>query len=134
MLLYRLYRKLLWVQGTYMVLTALWGLLDIHSFMVVTGPKTDVWLVKTVSVLILCLSILFFSNLAVHSHPLPVVLTGMSASAGLAFIDFYYTLNETIRWVYAVDGGVEAGFFCLWAYLYFRKQQWIKDFTQGKRL
>jgi hypothetical protein len=49
----KIYTIKLWVQAIYYLLTALWGLFHIESFMAVTGPKTDVWLVKTVSVLII---------------------------------------------------------------------------------
>jgi len=37
-----------YLQGLYWLVTGLWGLIDVHSFMKVTGPKTDIWLVKTV--------------------------------------------------------------------------------------
>lgn len=43
------------IQGLYYLLTSLWGLLHIESFMMVTGPKFDIWLVKMVSVLIIVL-------------------------------------------------------------------------------
>jgi hypothetical protein len=48
---------ILLVQGIYWLVTGVWGLVDIVSFMKVTGPKTDVWLVKTVSVLIVVISL-----------------------------------------------------------------------------
>lgn len=39
------------VQGAYYLLTGLWAVIDIDSFMLVTGPKDDVWLVKMVGLL-----------------------------------------------------------------------------------
>jgi hypothetical protein len=33
-------------QGSYYLITGLWAILDIKSFMTITGPKCDVWLVK----------------------------------------------------------------------------------------
>lgn len=57
MTIHKLYKGLLWIQGAYTSLTALWGLIDIDSFMAVTGPKNDIWLVKTVSVVLLAIGI-----------------------------------------------------------------------------
>jgi hypothetical protein len=40
------------VQGAFYAATGLWALVDLDSFMAVTGPKTDHWLVKTVGILV----------------------------------------------------------------------------------
>jgi len=42
-------------QGSYYVLTGVWSLVHIRSFQAVTGPKTDLWLVKTVGVLVIAI-------------------------------------------------------------------------------
>lgn len=39
-------------QGIYFMLAGVWPLVNIHSFEVITGPKVDVWLVKTVGLLV----------------------------------------------------------------------------------
>ena len=39
-------------QGLYFLVTAIWPLVHIASFMKVTGPKRDIWLVKTVATVI----------------------------------------------------------------------------------
>jgi hypothetical protein len=113
----KLFKILIWTQGLYTLVTALWGLVDIDSFMAVTGPKTDIWLVKTVSVLLLPIVICLFSALAFRMPALPVILVGASTCAGLAFIDFYYSGNGTIRWIYAADGIAELVFLFVWIYL-----------------
>jgi hypothetical protein len=41
------------VQSVYMLLTGIWPLVHIESFMVVTGPKADIWLVKTVGAMLI---------------------------------------------------------------------------------
>src|SRR5215208_1764710 len=112
-----LYKILLCVEGIYILLTALWGLIDIKSFMQVTGPKTDIWLVKTVSVLLLPLVACIFFALFFKMDPLAVILILIIASAGLAFIDFYYTSIHTIKWVYALDGIAQLIFILLWTCL-----------------
>jgi hypothetical protein len=113
----KLYKALIWIQGLYTLLTALWGMIDIDSFMAVTGPKADIWLVKTVSVLLIPIVVCLFSGLAFRMPALPVILVAASTCAGLAFLDFYYTGNGTIRWIYAVDGVIETVFLLVWIYL-----------------
>ena len=114
----KLYKYALLVQGMYVLLTAVWALVDIQSFMVITGPKTDVWLVRTVAVLLICISLFFLLSSKKSEEP-RVTLTALVFSFGLAYIDFYYTLNNTIRWVYALDGIVESMFGLLWLYFLF---------------
>src|SRR5438270_11614006 len=41
------------VQGVYYLLTGVWPLVSIDTFQMVTGPKTDLWLVQTVGALII---------------------------------------------------------------------------------
>ena len=114
----KLYKYALLVQGMYVLLTAVWALVDIQSFMVITGPKTDVWLVRTVAVLLICISLFFLLSSKKSEEP-RVTLTALVFSFGLAYIDFYYTLTNTIRWVYALDGIVESMFGLLWLYFLF---------------
>ena len=92
----KIYKALLWIQGLYTLLTALWGLIDIDSFMAVTGPKNDIWLVKTVSTILLAIAVTLLSYIYFQSHPLPAILLGFFTSAGLAAIDFYYSSREVI--------------------------------------
>jgi hypothetical protein len=113
----KVYKALLWIRGGYTFLTALWGLVDIDSFMVITGPKTDIWLVKTVTVLLLPISLCFFYALFFKTDERLISILGMLTSLALACIDFYYTANKTIRWVYAVDGVLEMIFCIAWIYV-----------------
>lgn len=46
------YSRVALAQGVYYFLTGIWPLIDISSFVRVTGPKTDVWLVHTVGLFI----------------------------------------------------------------------------------
>src|SRR5215212_957320 len=98
-------RVVLWIQGVYTFITAIWGLVDIQSFMMVSGPKMDIWLVKTVSVLLVAIAITWFLTLYFNWDIMPCALLALTTTSGLAAIDFYYALKGTIRWVYMVDGG-----------------------------
>lgn len=65
----KVFKPLLWIQGLYLLFTALWALIDIDSFMRLTGPKTDIWLVKTVSVLLLAIGLGFIAQVFVNTNP-----------------------------------------------------------------
>ena len=108
------------MQGAYIFLTAVWPLVDIKSFMLITGPKTDIWLVKTVAAMLLPVALSFF--VASHQQQInwPVYLLAMGSCIAFASIDFYYTLNGTIKWVYQLDGYLQIIFFITWIILILR--------------
>lgn len=112
---------LLKVQGFYFTLTAFWGLVDIESFMVVTGPKEDIWLVKTVSLLLLVIGLVYL--LAAYRQELTpaVLLLAILAPVSLLLIDVYYALKDMIGNVYLLDAGAEALIILGWLYC-LRKQ------------
>jgi hypothetical protein len=107
--------NILLVQGIYWLATGVWGLVDIVSFMKVTGPKTDVWLVKTVSVLIIVISLSLLSSVRGRGDKMPVILLAITSCIGLAGIDFYYALNNVISKVYLLDGAAEVAILIVWA-------------------
>ena len=115
MLRQKLYRVLLWTQGIYTFLTAAWPIIDIESFLFVTGYKTDIWLVKTVSILLLVISIvLLFSTPSFKQVNYQVALLALLVAIGMAYVDFYYSLNKTISKIYMADGFVEIVFVVGW--------------------
>jgi len=115
MLRQKLYRVLLWTQGIYTFLTAAWPIIDIESFLFVTGYKTDIWLVKTVSILLLVISIvLLFSTPSFKQVNYQVALLALLVAIGMAYVDFYYSLNKTISKIYMADGFVEILFVVGW--------------------
>jgi hypothetical protein len=117
----KIFRYLLITQGVYYLITALWGILDIDSFMAVTGPKKDVWLVKTVSVLIVPIAVCLISFLFFKSDPMSAIILGLTSTAGLAIIDFYYSIRDVISDVYMVDGAVQVLLFIWWIIV------WVKE-------
>jgi hypothetical protein len=96
-------RIILSVQSLYYFLTGLWPLFHIASFMEVTGYKTDIWLVKTVGVLIVSVASAFLVELFCRENSSAVVCLSISSAAGLMGIDLYYSLNEVISKVYLID-------------------------------
>lgn len=106
------------VQGTYYVVTGFWPLVSIRTFQIITGPKTDLWLVKTAGALIGVIgSVLTLAGLRRRHGPEIPLLAAGSAGA-LAAIDIVYASRKRISRVYLVDGAFElflvAGWLVAW--------------------
>jgi hypothetical protein len=110
----RFMENLLLVQLTYYGITAVWPLVHIRSFMAVTGPKTDRWLVKTVAVVLLAITLSLLSGYYEGLNLFPTVVLALSSAAGLAAIDFWYGLRGVISRVYVIDGVLQVFFSIAW--------------------
>jgi hypothetical protein len=110
-------------QGVYYLLTGVWPLASIRSFQAVTGPKTDLWLVKTVGVLVALIGGVLLVG-GVRRRPTPEVeLMGAGAAAGLAGIDTVYATKRRISAIYLLDAVLEALLVLAWA-LGRRRERW----------
>jgi hypothetical protein len=102
------------LQGLYWFLTGVWPFLHLKSFLIVTGPKEDIWLLYTVSVLITVIGGVLlaagFRKQVTHE----IKWLGIAGAAGLIGIDIYYALNDVIRDVYLLDAVGEVAIILLW--------------------
>lgn len=84
------------------------------SFLWVTGPKEDLWLVRTVAVLITVIGLVLLAA-GIKKRVTPEIRwLGIGGAAGLGFIDVYYSLNDVIRNVYLLDAIGELVLILLW--------------------
>ena len=113
----RLFAYLALAQSAYYVVTALWSLFHVRSFQKVTGPKTDVWLVKTVGVLVAAIGGALGVAGFRHRTTLEIGLLGAASAAGLAGIDTYYAGRRRISAVYGLDALAELAFLGCWIYI-----------------
>ena len=120
-----LFTLLLWLQGLYYAVTAIWPLVSIESFQMVTGAKTDHlvtgregdhWLVMTVAVLILAISIPMLVAAWRRSNAVEIAILALTSSAGLTAIDVIYVWRETIPPIYLADASVEVVFIVAWVF------------------
>lgn len=102
------------MQATYILLTAVWPLIDIKSFMDVTGYKTDIWLVKTVGALLIPIAACLYSHLFIETNHTPALILGAFTAAAFISIDFHYALNDVISDIYLADGLLELLFLAGW--------------------
>jgi hypothetical protein len=114
----KLFKMTLTFQSIYYLLTALWPIIDIKSFMIVTGYKTDTWLVKTVGALLIPMALTMATHLFLHIDHLPVVILCFTAAVAFAVIDFYYAANDVILDIYMVDGIIQLALICSWSYIF----------------
>lgn len=105
-------------QGAYYILTGLWALVDIDTFMQVTGPKTDTWLVKALAFLFCAIGLVLVLAWSEKALLLPSMLA-LCTAVFMASIDFYFYMKGTIPGVYALDGILQilfaAGVLVCWA-------------------
>ena len=102
------------LQTIYYMVTAVWPLVHIDSFIAVTGPKTDIWLVKTVAVLLMAISGCFIAQLVTKINPWPTAVLAIGCCMGLIFIDCYYALHGTISKIYLLDAVLEFLLLIMW--------------------
>lgn len=109
-------RKLLpFAQGLYFIMTSLWPLLHLESFLQITGYKTDTWLVRTVGILLFPYGLLAIYAAFSKKNAIVGVVCGLSCF-GLAVIDLYYYLAGVIKWVYLIDCFLQSVFVIYWIF------------------
>lgn len=117
---------LLLMQSIYYLLTALWPLFHLSGFMEFTGLKTDIWLVKTVAVLVLCISLTFLAEIYLREKSFSIPLLAIFTATGFFAIDLYYTSSNEIDEIYLADAAIQLIFICGWM-LNFRLRDADKD-------
>lgn len=101
-------------QGLFYVGTGVWPLLSIDTFQMVTGPKTDLWLVNTVGVLVTVLGVVLLAAAWRREFPPEVPLLAIGAATALTGIDVVYTARGVILPVYLLDAAAESVLILLW--------------------
>jgi hypothetical protein len=119
-----MFRFTLWSQTVYYLITAIWPLVHIESFMAVTGPKTDIWLVKTVGALLIPISLCFLTHLFMRVNHWPVVILATVSCISFASIDLYYALNNVIDDIYLADAAAQILLLILWIIIILRHQHY----------
>jgi hypothetical protein len=103
------------VQGGFYAVTGVWALVDLDSFMAVTGPKTDLWLVKTVGALVTVIGGVLLTAGWRRRVTRDVLLLGIGSALSLATIDLVYVSAGRISKIYLLDAAAEVGLAIAWA-------------------
>ena len=95
--------KVALVQGIYFFITGIWPIISMKTLLLVTGPKTDLWLVKTVG---LIGAVLLCAEMTDTINP-PVILLAIGAALSLGLVEFIYVAKRVISPIYLADAFVE---------------------------
>lgn len=107
-------------QGVYYFLGGVWPLFSVTTFQSVTGPKTDIWLVKTVGLLLMVIGVALFMAGIRWRVTLEMFLLGAGSAAALAAIEIVYVIGGKISPIYLVDLVVELILISWWMSIYIR--------------
>lgn len=112
--------KLAFLHGLYFFITGIWPILHMPSFIAITGPKTDLWLVRTVGMLVLAIGIGLMMSALRKFITLPVIVIGTGAAFGFTLIDIIYVVQNVISPIYLLDACIEIIFLVLWSGLFYQ--------------
>ena len=102
------------VQGTYYAVTGLWPLLSISTFQLVTGPKTDTWLVQTVGVLVLAIALALLLAALRRQVRLETRVLGVASAVAFLLVDVVFYAQGRIGAIYLADAALELLLVAAW--------------------
>ncbi|MDN3512638.1 MAG: hypothetical protein QY310_15620 [Candidatus Jettenia sp. CY-1] len=105
------------VQGVYYLITGVWPLISMRTFQMVTGPKTDHWLVNTVGVLILVIGIVLIFARVRQNITYEILMLALGSAVGLTAIDSIYVMKKRIAPIYLLDALVQIPIIGSWIYI-----------------
>lgn len=108
------FRNSIRIQGIYYLLSGIWPLLSIRTFQAVTGPKTDLWLVQTVGLLLMVNGLVLMLASYGHKSDWSIFTIGVCTALALVGIEVVYVFNGTLSVVYLLDAAVEVLFIIAW--------------------
>jgi hypothetical protein len=85
------------------VSTGLWGVVHLRSFMRVTGPKDDLWLVRTVGALVTVIGAVLLIAAARNRPTVELTVLGSGSALALSVVDLFYAGSGRISRVYLLD-------------------------------
>lgn len=107
-------RVLAFAQGAFYFASGIWPIIHLRSFLIVTGPKTDTWLVQTVGAL---LAVFGIALLLVSRRPrieLEWRFLGAAIPLVLAAVDVIFVARDVIPPIYLADAVAEILFALTW--------------------
>ena len=102
------------VQGIYFFVSGIWPILNMNTFLKVTGPKTDLWLVKTVGIILTIIgAVLSFGYVSAQINS-SVVFLAIGSALSLAIVEFVYVVKRVISPIYLADAVIELAILAWW--------------------
>lgn len=106
-------------QGFYYLLTGVWSLVSIRTFQMVTGPKTDLWLVKTVGALVSVIGVVLILA-GIRNQITPEIFAlAVGSCLVLSIVDINYVSKKVISKIYLLDAVAEIVLIVIWFLAFF---------------
>mgnify|MGYP006892266651 CR=1 FL=1 len=102
------------IHGLYYMISGLWPIIHMESFVAITGPKVDYWLVNTVGMLAFFIgSGLLIAGIK-KRVPFSLIYIATGTAFGFILIDVIYVWQGILWATYLLDAGLELIFFISW--------------------
>jgi hypothetical protein len=95
------------VQGVFYLITGVWPLVHMRSFLFVTGPKTDLWLVQTVGAILAVIGYALWRSGLRRTVTTEMVIVAAGCAAALAVVDIVFVNKRVIGPIYLLDAAAE---------------------------
>lgn len=102
------------VQGLYYFVTGAWALFHARSFIFITGPKTDIWLLRLIGMLTIAISLVLFVVAKKRKLSLESIVVILFGGFSYLTIDVIYSLAGRISFVYLYDAFIQLILLSIW--------------------
>jgi energy-converting hydrogenase Eha subunit E len=102
------------VQGIYFFVFGIWPIIHMKSFLKVTGPKTDLWLVKTVGIILAVIGVVLIFARINEQVNTAIVILAIGSALSLAIVEFVYVTKRVISPIYLGDALIELILIAWW--------------------
>ena len=95
------------IQGIYFFVSGIWPIISMSTFLKVTGPKTDLWLVKTVGIILAVIgAVLIYAQVNAEINT-SIIILAIGSALSLAIVEFVYVAKRVISPIYLGDAIIE---------------------------
>jgi hypothetical protein len=101
-------RVTLTLLALYYIATGLWPIVDVGSFQKITGPKSDLWLVKCTGGLVAAVGVALICSLFEPQLPFTIIALAAAVAVTLTIVDIVYVVKGVISPIYIADACIEA--------------------------
>lgn len=111
------------LQGLYFTGGGIWPMAHMQSFLMFTGPKTDLWLVQTTGLLLASIGLVLLVAGVRKKRLFEFYLLGICLAVALAAIEILYVYQKIIPPIYLLDSAIEIILLVLWILAIFMGRQ-----------
>jgi hypothetical protein len=111
----RMMRTVALLQGIYFLATGIWPIVHLRSFLAVTGPKTDLWLVQFFGALVCVPGLVLLHAAWIGALSAAVLIAGCASAIILLVGDVIFVARRNIGRIYLMDAAIELLLLIGWA-------------------